>query len=132
MKHLSDYTEAAQTELYNKTGAFWAFGSEQLAESKKPGVIYKQFNGGLFVPENEAREFVRGYASLIKNGIDADIKENGLRAIIRRELFNYECFLTCDISDCADALADYPGITRARVLEVYREIKQTEDLSEYY
>ena len=75
---------------------------------------------------------MRGYASLIKNGIDADIKENGLRAIIRRELFNYECFLTCDISDCADALADYPGITRARVLEVYREIKQTEDLSEYY
>ena len=39
---------------------------------------------------------------------------------------------TSDISDCCDALIDYPGITRANVLNVYRDIKQNEDLSDFY
>ena len=132
MKYLTDYTEAKQTKLFNDTGAFFAFGADQFNEQKAEGVKYASLGSGMIVPKDNASRLVEDLGSIYSDGIAADIKENGIKAVIRRELFNHECFYTSDISDCCDALIDYPGITRANDLNVYRDIKQNEDLSEYY
>ena len=47
------------------------------------------------------------------------IAENGLVAIIKRELSNYECYYTGEIEDAVDTLEDY-GITYEQVLKVFK------------
>ena len=132
MKYLNDYTESETTKLFAATGAFFAFSKEQFYEQKTDGIRYVTLGAGMVAPKEDAGRLVEELGRIHSAGIAADVKENGIKAVIRRELFNYECFLTMDISDCCDALIDYPGITRASVLKVYRDIKETEDLSEYY
>lgn len=128
MKYLSDYTKEAQTKLYTKTGAFWAFGDDQFNEQKKDGVTYKNFGSGLVVPANKCRDFIHGYDRIIKDGIKADIKDNGLESIIERELHNYECFLTNDISDCVDALDKYP-VTIAQIKDVFNSLRNSVNIN---
>ena len=132
MNYLNDYTESETTKLFAATGAFFAFGTDQFNKQKIDGIRYVNLGAGLIAPKEDAGRLVEELGRIHSAGIAADVKENGIRAVIRRELFNHECFLTMDISDCCDALIDYPGITRASVLKVYRDIKETEDLSEYY
>lgn len=40
MKYLSHYIQDAQTALFNKTGAFFAFSQEQFNDAKKDGITY--------------------------------------------------------------------------------------------
>ena len=132
MKYLNDYTESETTKLFAATGAFFAFSKEQFYEQKTDGIRYVTLGAGMVAPKEDAGRLVEELGRIHSAGIAADVKENGIKAVIRRELFNHECFYTNDISDCCDALIDYPGITRANVLKVYRDIKETEDLSDHY
>ena len=65
-------------------------------------------------------------STIQKEGIEQDIKENGIDNIIKRELFNYECFYTYDYSDCVDALSEY-NITEEQVKKVFNEVEPTVD-----
>ena len=56
-------------------------------------------------------------------GIKQDIKENGIKNIIHRELANYECQITGDITDVYDILKDY-GISKQQVLKEYKTFYQ--------
>lgn len=40
MESLTDYTESAYTQLFNETGAFFAFSNEQFEKGKQEGVTY--------------------------------------------------------------------------------------------
>lgn len=111
MKYLTHYTEQAQTELFNKTGSFFAFGQSQLDEAKTDGIEYVSMGGGLICPKTNAKELIQGLGSIQEQGIAADIKENGINAIIQRELGNYEAQITGCINDTFEALNDYP-VTR--------------------
>lgn len=51
-------------------------------------------------------------------GIKLDIQENGIDNIIKRELQNYECYYTGDISNAVGFLQQYE-ITEEQVQEVY-------------
>lgn len=62
-----------------------------------------------------------------KEGVAQDIQENGKKAIIRRELFNHECFYTGDITGCVEKLEDY-DYSYDDIYQVYRHICQTEDV----
>ena len=127
MKTLSNYTQEKQTELFRSTGAFFAFSNEQLAEKKKDNVIYVSLGSGLIVPKENAKTLVEGLENISAEGIKQDLAENGKDAIIRRELFNYECFYTGDVSDCVDVLAGY-GITRQEIEAKYQQIRETENV----
>lgn len=126
MKSLSDYTRAAHTALFEKTGAFFAFSQSQFEEHKKEGVTYVALDGGLVSPKENVDELIQGFSSISKSGIAQDLAENGREAIIRRELANYECFYTRSIEDCVDALKDY-GITEEEVRAVYIYMCKHED-----
>lgn len=124
MKTLQNYIEAAQTKLFNDTGAFFAFSNKQFDEGKKEGVKYASLGAGLICPTDKAQMLVDGLESIIKSGIAQDIAENGIDKIIARELANYEAFYTYEIDDTVDALEDY-GITREQVQAVFKRIANT-------
>ena len=118
MNYLSDYTSAKQTQLWNDNGAFFAFSKKQLNEEKKEGVVYVSMGSGLIVPKENASKILKGLESINTEGIKQDISENGIKAIIHRELANYEAQITGSISDTVEALGDYE-ITREQVREEY-------------
>ena len=118
MKYLSDYTNVKQTKLWNDNGAFFAFGDKQLDEQKQEGVSYVSLGMGLIAPKENASKIIEGLESIHMEGIQQDISDNGIKAIIHRELANHEAQITNDISDTVEALEFY-GITREQVSEEY-------------
>ncbi|RZD19758.1 BglII/BstYI family type II restriction endonuclease [Pseudoalteromonas sp. MEBiC 03485] len=125
---LSTITEPMQTALFERLGAFFAFGKEQFNQKRKEGVEYVLIKGmGLICPKEHAEELGKGLADITKQGIALDLEQNGKDKIIERELWNYECFYQCDISDCVDALTSYP-ITREEIQTVFDRIFPTVDM----
>jgi hypothetical protein len=126
MKYLSDYMRDAQTELLNKLGAFFAFGDEQFKEKRVEGVEYQQMASGLIVPKENALAVWEGFETILNNAIAQDIAENGKEAIIRRELFNHECFYDGEIARAIDALEMYK-FPKEEIIAMYNHILKTED-----
>ncbi|GEK16103.1 DUF7659 family protein [Aliivibrio fischeri] len=127
MKYLSDFTQEKQTALFKETGAFFAFSQQQFEEEKVEGVAYVSLFAGLIVPKENAKKVIDGLEKINIEGVNNDLDEHGKKAIIRRELFNHECFYTGDISDCLDKLASYK-ITEKEIQAHYEYILKTEDV----
>ena len=107
MKYLSNNVEKPQTALFEKTGSFFAFSPKQFNEAKKEGVKYVSLGLGMICPKETVDELLDGLKAISKAGIKQDLAENGREGVIKRELANHECYYTCAIGDCVDALADY-------------------------
>ena len=123
MKYLSQYMEGRQTIALRKAGAFFAFSQEQLQEGKKKtnakeGTKFRNLNGGLICPVNTSNALVEELKTIYKECIQEDIKDNGLTAIVLRELNNHEAYYTGDIESTVDALKDYP-VTTPNILSVF-------------
>lgn len=110
MKYLHDYIDQAQTDLFNETSSFFAFSSKQVAEGigHKTDIKYINIGNGLFTPEDKAQQVIDSLENIYKEGIKRDVADNGLRAIIRRELGNHEAQISMDLDDTRRALKDYP------------------------
>lgn len=124
MKYLSNYTENLQTKLFNSTGAFFAFSNKQFDEAKQDGIKYVALGAGMICPKPNVNTLINRLDEINTNGIAADIAENGVKAIIHRELTNHECQITMDISDAVDKLVDYPEVTRETVQAEWSEYWQ--------
>jgi len=106
-KSLKEYSEEKQTELFKNTGSFFAFSTDQFREQKKEGVKYTHLGAGLICPTDKIQDFKQGFDELTKQAIKQDIEDNGKENIIKRELYNYECFYISDISEAVKALKKY-------------------------
>jgi len=124
VNYLSHYISQKKTDLFNKTGAFFAFSDKQFNEQKIYNVVYTHCGSGLTAPVNNVKKVMEGLKSIYAAGIAEDISENGKDAIIQRELGNHEAQITGDISDTVDALDGY-GITAAEVKAGYSVFFQT-------
>ena len=124
MKYLSNYTEQNQTNLFAKTGAFFAFSTKQFDEKKQPDIKYVVCGSGLIAPKENVTALMDGLETIHTDGIAQDIAENGKPAIIQRELGNHEAQITGDISDTIDSLDGY-GITKDEVRAGYSVFYQT-------
>lgn len=98
MKYLSDYIETKQTELFAKTGSFFAFGNKQFKEKSKEGVAYVDMGSGLICPKDTAEELHIGLEKIWEEAIREDVADNGAEAIIEREYFNHECQISLNTS----------------------------------
>ena len=127
MKYLQDYVQDAQTQLFTETGAFFAFHQSQFEDQKVEGTTYCSLGHGMIVPKQNASKLVEALEVIHQEGIKKDLSENGRNTIIRRELFNHECFYTGSIESCVDALEDYP-ITKQEIIQLYRHILESEDV----
>jgi len=121
MKYLSNYMDSAMSETLKKHDAFFAFGKSQFDEAKKDGVKYYDMGGGLVCPIDNAKDLRKAMDDVYNVAIAQDIEENGLNAIILRELYNHEAFYTGDIDSTYEAIGDYPGATRELVAEIYKQ-----------
>lgn len=119
MKTLNSYTQEDTTKAFEKHGAFFAFSKVQFEEKRVEGVVYATNGTGMVVPKENYADLMAELEEIHEKGIKLDIEENGITAIIRRELANYECYYTGEIDDAVEALEDY-GITYEQVLNVYR------------
>ncbi len=97
-----------QSKAFDKAGAFFAFSREQFNEHKKEGVTYVNMNMGMICPKENADTLVTELDTIYRECIAQDIEENGLNAIIRRELNNHEAYYSRDLQSTQDALTDYP------------------------
>lgn len=118
MKYLSDYIQDSQTKLFNDLGAFFAFSNKQLEEAQKGGIKYVSMGAGLICPKENAKALNEGLNNIAKEGMKKDVSENGKEAVIKRELYNHECFYTMDTTDCINKLSGY-GITKEEIQKVY-------------
>lgn len=128
MKSLTDYTKDGISEAMDRHGAFFAFGNqffEKLPEGKKPEEYY-HIRHGLYCPKETVVQFMAEMGANTETAIQKDLDENGKENIIRRELANFECTYTGDLSDVTGLLANY-GIERAEIEAIYAEVLQNEN-----
>lgn len=117
MKYLSEYTEEPLNKVFEEEKVFFAFGKEQFdkGKSKYPEVEeWGHMYGGMHCPKGNGQKVQDKMNKVYRECRILDIKENGVEGIIRRELENFECFYTYDISDAVERLAPY-GITEKQV-----------------
>ena len=123
MKYLSDYIQEKQTGLFNECGSFFAFGNRQFEEKIVKGIKYASVGAGLYCPVDKVKALVDGLSCINKEGIALDIEENGIDAIIMRELGNFECQITGEFEDVVERLEDY-GVSHEDVRVKYNEFYQ--------
>jgi len=124
MKYLSDYINDGQQKAIDRAGAFFCFSTAQFNQQKVDGVQYVSLFGGMVCPKEKAGELVRELDRVYHAGVKQDIAENGIDAIIKRELLNHECYYTGDIEDAVEKLKDY-GVGYDEILAVYRRERDT-------
>ena len=123
MKYLSHYLEEKQSKAFRDTGAFFAFSNKQFAEKKQAGIKYVSMGAGMICPKENSSKLIALLDDIHQKGIEADIAENGIKAIIHRELANHEAQITYDIEDTLNSLDGYP-ITREMVQVEWEEYLQ--------
>jgi len=119
MKYLSHYLKESQAQVMDAHGAFYAFNEKQFNESKKPDTEYVSMGGGLLCDKTHVKTFVPAMNNAIDTAVKADIKENGIDAIIQRELANHECQIVMSYADALPALEGY-GVTEQQVADGYK------------
>ena len=124
MNFLQDYRDNKQTDLFNRTGSFFALSNKQFDEGKKEGAVYVNMGAGLLCEKDHVKELINGLDQINKEAVKQDLADNGYYNIIERELWNYESYYTGDISDAVDELKQY-GISRKEVLAVYKSERRS-------
>lgn len=107
MISLSKYREDLITRLFDQLGCFFAFSNEQFNKSRKQGVTYVRFDGGLFCPEENEVEFSNVFNKEMDDSLDRYVKEYDAIDIMKYELHNHEYGYTYDDSDTRDYLYDF-------------------------
>lgn len=129
MKRLKDYTDAKQTELFEKYGVFFAFGDTQFDAQAVKGVKYCSVCYGACCPVDNAKVFIKELEDLYTAARKQYVKDEGQDNIIRYELYNHEAFYTGDIDDTVDALRPYGFVIEA-IRKVYRDELRRQDQEE--
>ncbi len=123
VKDVNQFKEAAEAKtsaLFDKTGSFFAFSQKQFDEAKKEGVKYVRLSFGLICPKDEAKTVIKELEEIHSELRAQELEHLGKKAIIIRELYNYECFYTWELEDAIEVLRDY-GITKEEISEAFRE-----------
>ena len=120
MKYLSDYTNDKQSELFKTTGAFFAFSGKQFNEGKQEGVKYTNLGDGMICPSEHVNTLIDGLEVIQKEAMSQDVIDNGVKAIIHRELGNHECAYVGNYDEVVDVLAPY-GILKEQIAAEWSE-----------
>ena len=124
MKYLSDYMSERQSALFKETNTFFAFSEKQiqegLAETKLTKKDICHMGMGMYCEKKHSDYLFKSLEDIYKDSIKIDIEENGLPAIIERELANHEAYYTGDIDTTMDSLEDYP-VTTDDVIKIFRQ-----------
>jgi len=120
MKYLSDYMEVKQTALFNRTGTIFAFSDKQFDEQAIKGKEYSRIGQGMLTQKGNEMKVIKTLEKIYQQAMVQDLKENGIKGVIQRELENYEVYYTNDLEPAMEALKDYPEITQKDIIKVYQ------------
>ncbi|KKL95013.1 hypothetical protein LCGC14_1858860 [marine sediment metagenome] len=127
MMYLQDYREKEQTKLFEETGTFFAFSKDQFNEQKEKKYFpYLNCGAGMMCPKINFDTLMDGLKLIREESVKQDIEENGIPAIIKRELNNHECFYTGSIKDAVRALKPYE-VDIKEVQTIYSKLLQEID-----
>ena len=112
MKYLQNYLEENQKKTDKKYGVFYAFNNSQFEEGcKKVGASkdnkVRRLYAGLYILSKNVDKYLDETEKNTENAIKQDIKENGVKKIIFRELTNHEYQLTQDTENILNVLEGY-------------------------
>ena len=116
-------TDSAQSQVFDKNGAFFAFSNKQFDEAKKEDIKYMSLGGGLIVPEINAETLVKELDSICNKKIKFELANNSIKDLIWYELANHECQISCDYGSVVSLLAPY-GITEDMIKAEYDDYYQ--------
>ena len=68
MKYLTDYTQEAQTKLFEEKGVFFAFSNKQFEEQRKAGIKYKVTNW-MFSPKGKLQNVLSNLDNIQEEGM---------------------------------------------------------------
>ena len=117
MKYLNHYLKQTQGNIFEKNGVFFAFNNKQFEEGvKKVGAnknnkvtkVDLGVNTGCYVLSRNYETFLKEFEKSYDEAIRLDMKENGCKKIIWRELENHEFQISNDIEPILNALELYP------------------------
>ena len=108
------------TKVFEKYGTFFAFSDKQFNEQKKDGVKYVSLGAGMITPKDTADAMLKELDKAIDEAQTKDKELNSKDQIILRELINYECFYTGNITDARERLEAY-GYTADEIRQVYND-----------
>jgi len=111
------------SEIFDKHGAFFAFSNKQFEERANKNLKYTSCGAGLICPVDNKRVLQSEIDIAIKEHTKKDLDANGKKKIIWRELANYECQISYDISDAVSALDSY-GITEKEIQKEWPDYLQ--------
>ena len=123
---LSELMQDKQTNLFNDTGAFFAFGTKQFKEKQVEGVRYTDAGGGLICPTEHYDRLASGLELIHVEAMKEDLELNGKEGIIKRELSNHEAYYTMEINQTFSAIKCY-GITEEEILKVFNVERLKQD-----
>ena len=129
MQGLASTLETGMSKLFDKYGAFFAFGSEQFNERKQEGVKYISDGTGLLIPKDNYDAFVKEYNNLKAEAVAEHVAKYAADQIIRYEYFNHEqhydlYYGKTENSDTFNALKvylNYPGFEIENIERVFNE-----------
>ena len=112
MKHYN--TEKAQTAIFEKFGAFFAFSDDQFNAKKVEGVEYCDAGAGLIAPVGNSSKIWEEIENIQKIKVAWELENNTRQDIIWYNFGNFECQISMDYLDAVDSLSFY-GITEKEV-----------------
>ena len=124
------YTQFLQdglTEIFNKTGSFFAFSDAQFEKNKNPELPHTEYyamGSGLYCPKKNIDIFHSQYDQLIAENKKKVLGIYTKEQIILEELLNHECFYTGDYSDILEIMEGY-DITEEEVKAVFKKHRST-------
>jgi len=111
MKYLSDYIDEGTKGLNDKHKVFFAFNEEQFSEGVNKYNLncddVKGGGSGIYGLPEGLQGYYKDFSDAHDKAVTQDIKDNGLDAIIQRELMNYEAHLSYDLINVKTALGWY-------------------------
>lgn len=111
MKYLNDYIEESTKGLSDKHKIFFAFNDEQFIEgANKYNLNRDDVRGGgsgIYGTLKGLKGYYKDFSGAHDKAVTQDIKDNGLDAIIQRELMNYEAHLSYDLINVKNVLSWY-------------------------
>jgi len=129
---MSNYKlEEEKQILFDKMNVFFCFGKKQFDEKKIQGIKYIDLGFGMVCPIDNKNEFIEKLKEIYKKEREIDLKINGKKKIIWRELANYETQISGDISDTIDALENYP-ITENEIAIEYKKYFKYCVINDYF
>mgnify|MGYP003646561726 FL=1 len=111
--------EKPQTELFKKTGTFFAFSDKQFEEQEVKGKKYSALGSGMYTQKGNEKEVVETLEKIYNKAVNQDLKDNGKDQVILRELLNHEAFYTGEIEDTIHSLEGYKEISEDDISQIF-------------